>query len=103
MTEIEVLRVNILETLGKDLSNRKSAADLRNKILEHVSLTNGITELDFVGVRTLCESVADELLAVLAVLKGPEWFRKHVSVFNLKPSHLDVVVTAYTCRKERGI
>jgi hypothetical protein len=97
------LHIPILTELGKDLSSRHQAAILRRRICDHVDQTNTAVELDFTGVRTLCESTADELIAVLAVARGDAWFRQYVRISNLKKWHLDVLCVVYEERKKRGV
>jgi hypothetical protein len=97
------LHIHILTELGKDLSSRREAALLRRRLCDHIDHTDGTVDLDFAGVRTLAESTADELIAVLAVARGDAWFRQHVRITNLTPHHQDVLCVAYDERKKRGI
>lgn len=101
--DLNHLHIPILTELGKDISSRHQAAILRRRICEHIDSTHGSVELDFADVRTVSESTADELIAVLAVARGDLWFRKHVRISHLKPRHQDVLTSVYDERKKRGV
>lgn len=69
---------------GTDVSSRQRAASLRAVVESYVS-ENGQVELDFVGVRTISSSFADELFGILVASHGDTWFRDHVRVVGLTP------------------
>ena len=78
-------RFQIAHDYGTDLSSRHRAAQLRNTIVEASSHSGATCEVDFAGVRTLSDSFADEVFAVLVAEHGEDWFREHVAVVNLPP------------------
>ncbi len=69
-----------LADLGTDLSSRHRASSLRNTIVATVEAEQARVCLDFTDVRTVSSSFADELIAVLVVVRGDEWFRENISV-----------------------
>lgn len=82
-TQLIVLR----DRLGTDISNRYQAAILRQEVGTIIDShgPDAIVEFDFAGVRTVSDSLADELFAVLVEERGEEWFRQHIRVQNLSP------------------
>lgn len=97
-----ILNISIVKELGRDISSRHDALLLRRRVSTHVNTHGGVVVLDFIGVRTLCESAADELIALLATIHGTQWFREHVKLINLQVYHRDVIVTAFAERTKRG-
>ncbi len=73
--------IDIAIEYGTDLSSRVRAAHLRHEIirLHHAERI----ELNFLGVRTISDSFADELFGILVKEMGEEWFQQHVQVANL--------------------
>ncbi|MCA9028387.1 MAG: STAS-like domain-containing protein [Planctomycetaceae bacterium] len=71
--------------LGTDLSSRHRASGLRNTIIAAVEAENRRVRLDFTGVRTVSSSFADELIAVLVMARGEDWFRRNVAVVGTTP------------------
>lgn len=88
----------ISSRIGIDISSRTSAARLREEIVREV--VNGVecVTLDFADVRTVSESFADELFAILASDFGDEWFRAHIRVVNLNPFHRKTILGAVAHR-----
>jgi STAS-like domain of unknown function (DUF4325) len=82
--------------IGKDLSSRDHARVLR----ETGDATARLT-FDFAGVRTLSDSFADELLAVLVEARGEDWFREHVKLKNLSADHRRIVLRVVKERLKR--
>lgn len=74
----------VLKECGSDVSSRFRAAQLREDVIRIVEAA-GQASLDFSGVRTISESFADELFAVLIYDRGEAWFRTHVKVIGLEP------------------
>jgi len=73
-----------LKEYGTDLSNRFCGSELRSRVV--ASAETGIPQIiDFEGVRTLSESFADELFAVIVEELGSDWFRQHLRLVNLTP------------------
>jgi len=87
-----------LADLGTDLSSRHRASSLRNTIVAAVEAEQAKVCLDFTDVRTVSSSFADELIAVLVVVRGDEWFRKNISVTGMSA---DVRQTVLECVNER--
>jgi hypothetical protein len=97
-----ILKISILEDQGKDISSRADAAQLRERVMEFGSLDpDNVVELDFAGVRTVSESSADELIAIMAYVTGPGWFSQHVKLINLLPHHREVIVNTCILRAQR--
>lgn len=76
MTEITI------KLEGPDLASRKTAAIERHKILGHTSTGNKVA-VDLSNVVSLSYSYADELIGVLAAVKGWEWLIKRSDPTNL--------------------
>ena len=85
---------------GTDLSSRQRAVELRNQVTAGVVAT-GRYVLDFGGVRTVSDSFADELIAVLVAEHGEEWFREHVEIAGLSQDVRHSVLLAVSNRLER--
>ncbi|KKK62302.1 hypothetical protein LCGC14_3005680 [marine sediment metagenome] len=75
--------IPLRKALGTDLSSRGCAAALRTRILQAVESGTPRVVIDVTGVRSMSESFADELFAVLAERKGEKWFRQHIELQNL--------------------
>jgi hypothetical protein len=75
-------KIQIAEQYGTDLSNRYRAAQLRGEIAS-ASSSEVLFEIDLARVRTISDSFADELFAVLVVEQGEEWFKQRVRVTNV--------------------
>ncbi|MCA9094459.1 MAG: STAS-like domain-containing protein [Planctomycetaceae bacterium] len=73
--------IHLARDHGTDLSSRQRAAELRGLALKQTESV-GPVSFDFSDVRTVSESFADELLAVLVEEYGEEWFREHIRVLN---------------------
>ena len=63
------MKIEIASHLGTDLSSRARAAQFRAEVLSAVG-RDGRVVLDFSSVRTLSDSFADELFAVLVDQQG---------------------------------
>jgi len=73
--------IHLARDHGTDLSSRQRAAELRGLALKQTESVGSVS-FDFSDVRTVSESFADELLAVLVEEYGEEWFREHIRVLN---------------------
>lgn len=75
------------ERLGTDISNRYQAAILRQEVATTIDAhgADSTIEFDFSGVRSMSDSLADELFAVLVEERSEDWFRQHIRVRNLTP------------------
>ncbi|MBI1947640.1 MAG: STAS-like domain-containing protein [Deltaproteobacteria bacterium] len=91
-----------LVEMGKDLSSRERARLLREEFVREAGVNPARLTFDFAGVRTLSDSFADELLAVLVVERGEAWFREHVHLANLSPELRLVVLNAIQARLRRS-
>ncbi len=80
-TQLIVLR----DRLGTDISSRHQAAILRQEVVAVIDSrgADSTVDFDFAGVRTISDSLADELFAVLIEERGEAWFRQHIRVRNL--------------------
>ena len=85
--------VSLASSYGTDLSSRRIAALLRQSILKALSASSPFT-IDFVGVRTVSDSFADELFGVLVAENGTEWLRDHLSLVGLSPELRTVILSA---------
>lgn len=82
----------LIRELGTDVSSRTRAAALRHAVFE-AARTERVT-LDFAEVRTVSDSFADELLAVLVAEHGEDWFRDHLALVNLAPAIRSTILEA---------
>ena len=75
------------DRLGTDISNRYQAAILRQEVVATIDScgADSTVEFDFAGVRSMSDSLADELFAVLIEERGDDWFCQHIRVQNLTP------------------
>ena len=78
--------IPIAEKVGTDISSRDNAASLRADIEHLVEVQRvDVVTLDFVKVRTISESFADELFCVLLDEHSEHWFCEHLQVQNVGP------------------
>lgn len=75
--------VNFIERFGSDVSSRWRAAELRTEIERAIAGGDSPFTIDFTGVRTVSDSFADEVFAILVVEHGEEWFSRNIRVVNL--------------------
>ena len=90
-----------LVEMGEDLSSRDRARRLREELVREAGRDAQRLTFDFEGVRTLSDSFADELLAVLVEERGAEWFRQRVSLVNLSTDQRLIVLNAIDARLSR--
>ena len=72
----------LVESHGTDLSSRDRAATLRERILEVADTIKSSVLIDLNGVRTISDSFADELFAVIISERSEEWFRDFIQIAN---------------------
>jgi hypothetical protein len=94
-------KINLAETLGTDLSNRRGAARLRSEIIRKICGPDDLLTIDFAGVRTLSDSFADELFGVLVENRREPWFRQHVRLVNLRADIRLTILEAIQQRLDR--
>ena len=94
--------LDICDECGSDLSSRVCARELRAEILQDVASGHRVV-LDFGDVRTLSESFADELLAVLVATKGESWFRENIEIVNLDEENWLTILEAIQNRLDSGL
>jgi hypothetical protein len=92
----------ILADFGTDLSGRVSAVGVREAILAALKGGKTPAKIDCTGVRTLCESFADEVFGVLMAEHGKAWFRQHVAVTGLTESTRAAILRAVDERLRRS-
>jgi len=85
--------VKLSELYGTDLSSRHRASELRREIVQRIKSGESV-RIDVGGVRTLSDSFADELFAVITVEHGVDWFRDNVSVENATPAIRQTILEA---------
>jgi hypothetical protein len=90
-----------LADFGSDLSGRVSAVKAREALLEAIKLGHAPVTVDCTGVRTLCESFADEVFGILVAEYGKTWFRQHVAVTGLTESTRASILRAVDERLRR--
>lgn len=73
---------NIAEMCGTDLSSTKLASELRNDILEQISLGFNI-ELDFTNVRSISNGWGRNLIGIIVKNHGEDFFKKHIIISNM--------------------
>src|SRR5687768_15072679 len=88
---MNIRALSLSRSFGTDLSSRTRAARLRASIVQHAR-DGEVVEIDFSGVRTISDSFADELFAVLVVEQGDKWFRKHVRLVNVPDDIRDTIL-----------
>lgn len=88
----------IASQVGTDISSRSRAARLRAEVVREIANGTETVTLDFTDVRTVSESFADELFAVLVADYGDEWFRRHIIVTNLTTFQRKTILTAVANR-----
>lgn len=91
-----------LVDMGLDLASRDRARKLREDFLAHAGSSPERLTFDFEGVRTLSDSFADELLAVLVEERGEVWFREHIKLVNLSSEQRQIVLSAIQTRLRRN-
>ncbi len=84
--------IRIAEEVGTDVSSRRVAARVRKDVVSAVSAGMGPVVVDFSGVRSISNSFADELLAILVARHGRQWFRDHVKVVGLDAYDRDAIL-----------
>lgn len=90
-----------LSQLGIDLASRSRARQLRDQFIAEAGQNPERLTFDFEGVRTLSDSFADELIAVLVEQRGEQWFREHVQLINLSKELRLIVLSAIQARIDR--
>jgi hypothetical protein len=85
--------IQIAEQIGKCLSSRYVARQLREEIEESEG-----GELNFENVYSVSDSFADELFAVLVESHGPDWFAENVKVSGLTSQVREVVLRTIALR-----
>lgn len=91
-----------LADLGVDLSSRAAGASVREVLLTRLRQGSKCLSVDCTGVRTLCESFADEVFGVLVAEHGKAWFRQHVAVTGLTDSTRASILRAVDERLRRS-
>lgn len=91
-----------LADLGSDLSSRTAGASVREALVTHFQQGSQLLTVDCTGVRTLCESFADEVFGVLVAEHGKAWFRQHVAVTGLTDSTRASILRAVDERLHRS-
>lgn len=69
----------LIHVEGTDLSSRRTAAVVRQKILNGVSEGKSIV-IDLTEVKSISESYADEAFGVIVANQGLKWFLKNVHI-----------------------
>ena len=85
--------VYLAQEFGTDLSNRRAAACLRSRI-EHAPVIAGCWIIDCTNVRTISDSFADELFAILVCERGHEWFKANVKLAGLSADVRETILEA---------
>lgn len=67
---------------GTDLSSTKKASELRQSILEEISLGFNV-ELDFKDVRSITNGWARNVIGVIAKEKGEDFIKNHILLTNM--------------------
>lgn len=84
--------INIASSFGRDISSRAAGRQLR------LLLQSDGGCVDFLDVRMVSESFADEAFGILVASQGDEWFRSHVKLVNLSETHRDAILKAIARR-----
>jgi hypothetical protein len=77
-----VIYYEIKHMYGTDLSSTKKATELRQNILEEISLGFNV-ELEFKDVRSITNGWARNLLGIIFKEKGEDFLKKHILLTNM--------------------
>jgi len=80
-----VVYYEIKHIYGTDLSSTKKATELRQNILEEISLGFNV-ELEFKDVRSITNGWARNLLGIIFKEKGKDFLKKHIILTNMSTS-----------------
>lgn len=72
----------IKEMYGTDLSSTKKASELRQSILEEISLGFNV-ELDFKDVRNITNGWARNVIGLIAKEHGEDFVKNHILINNM--------------------
>ena len=72
----------IKDMYGTDLSSTKLASELRQSVLEEISLGFNV-ELDFKDVRSVTNGWARNLIGLIAKDKGADFVKNHILLNNM--------------------
>lgn len=75
----------IKDMYGTDLSSTKLASELRQSVLEEISLGFNV-ELDFKDVRSVTNGWARNLIGPIAKDKGADFVKNHILINNMSKS-----------------
>lgn len=74
----------------KDFGNVLGGRGLAAKLREQIEISEGSVVLDFLDVRTVSHSFADELIGKLAEKLGSYSFKKKIVIKNLSESNREI-------------
>jgi hypothetical protein len=80
-----IIYYEIKHMYGTDLSSTKKATELRQNILEEISLGFNV-ELDFKDVRSITNGWSRNLLGIILKEKGEDFLKKHILLTNMSTS-----------------
>lgn len=84
----------------EDLASRTSARKLRKQIEEEIAAGYHVT-IDLTRVKSISESYADELFAVLVEIHNLEWFTANIKILHDSPDTYGVLRSIATAIKRR--
>lgn len=87
-----------LSELGKHLSSRSRARQLREQVVAEIRGDESVTIVDLTGVLSISHSFADEFFAVLVAQNGAEWFKNSIRFDNALPGVRLAVLEAVAAR-----
>jgi hypothetical protein len=87
--------------LGGYLSSRRAAATLRKEIVSQIEKDGSVCQIDFADVWSVSDSFSDELLSILVVERGHDWFRQHIKLINLSDDLRTSILRAIDQRLSR--
>ena len=77
-----IIYYDIAQMYGTDVSSTKLAFELREDILEHISLGFNV-ELDFKNIRTMTTGWSRNLIGLIVRDKGEQFFKDHITIKNM--------------------
>lgn len=86
------MQINIID-IGKNPGLRKTAKDLKQKVLDALELNESVI-INFDGVESVSSSFVDELIAKLYVQIGSDTFKNKIKMTNVNDYSKQIIKAA---------